>query len=192
MHSLKASYCTEACQPRTDRHISKYHDRYGKGLTKWQWIGVMKFIRPRPTSQHSSQTQRGQVFQELLSFKTFRGIRIQEVGAEFHIEVITRHTEQMQFQQVMVIKNLPEWVSVTDTSMHPPTFPGSDNFLELNVAQFLRKYQEDGTIGSEATAIFTDVTKGHISTSVAIMVPQDNTCSAYLKAELIKSLFHRR
>jgi hypothetical protein len=93
----------------------------------------------------------------------------------------------MQFQQVMVIKNHPKWASVTNTSMHPPTSPGSDNFSELNVAQFLKKYQEDCTIGSGATAIFTE-TEGQVSTSVAIMLSQDNTRSAYLKTE-IKSLF---
>jgi hypothetical protein len=45
-------------------------NQYGKGLNKWQWIGVTsRFIRPQPTFQHSSQTQQGQVFQELLEIR---------------------------------------------------------------------------------------------------------------------------
>jgi hypothetical protein len=124
-----------------------------------------------------------------LTFGRFRGIRIQEVGAEFHKEAIDVHTERMMGQQVMEIQNLPEWASIHDTSMHPPTSPGSSNYSDLTAAQYLKKFQEDGSIGDEVSALFTDALKGQVSTSAVLLVSKKNIRKAQMMVGHIQSMF---
>jgi hypothetical protein len=92
----------------------------------------------------------------------------------------------MRGQQVMEIKNLPEWASIHDTRMHPPTSPGSNNFSDLTVAQYIKRFQEDGSIGEEASALFTEVLQGQVSTSAVLTVSKQNIQKASSKMESIK------
>jgi hypothetical protein len=121
-----------------------------------------------------------------LTFGRFRGIRIQEVGAGFHSEAIEGHTERMRGQQVMEIRNLPEWASIHDTRMHPPMSPGSNNYSNLTVAQYLKRLQEDGSIGEEASALFTEVLQGQVSTSAVVTFSKQNKRKAASKMGSIR------
>jgi hypothetical protein len=120
-------------------------------------------------------------------FGRVQGIGIREIESSFHHEVIANHSNRMQFQQVLEVRNVPVWTSI-ETTMHPPTAPGNTDYSDLTIAQYFKRFQADGTIGDYDTAVFQDVTMGHVPTSIVMSVEQKNLGVIEAKMDEIKEL----
>lgn len=116
-----------------------------------------------------------------------QGVGVREIESPFHREAISKHSNRMQFQQVLEVQNVPSWTS-TETTMHPPTAPGSIDYSDLTIAQYFKRFQADGTIGDYDTGVFQEVTVGNMPTTIVMSIAQENIGVIEAKMEEIKEL----
>jgi hypothetical protein len=94
----------------------------------------------------------------------------------------------MIFHQVLEIKGIPNWATVNNTMIHPPTVPGKVDHSDLTIAQYLKRFQADGTIGQYETAIFSDVLEGQTSASIVMMISNEYVTTVQSKTPEIKRI----
>jgi hypothetical protein len=125
-----------------------------------------------------------------LPFGQVQRINVNEIDNIFHQEAIQKHSNRMQFQQVLLVQGAPTWSDVDTTTIHPPTTPGEEDHSDLTIASFFKIYQANGTIRDRDydTALFKDVLTGNVSSSIVMEVSQMSIQAAQHRMIEVKTI----